>query len=51
MTLEELEVKMGFEAGTARRAAWQLFNKVGDPRLSTLEALAKALGVQPKDLL
>jgi hypothetical protein len=37
--------------GTARRAAWQLFNNVGDPRLPTVETLAKALGVQPKDLL
>ena len=40
---------MGYDEGTARRAAWQLFNKVGDPRLSTVEKLAEALGVQPKD--
>ena len=51
LTLEELGLRMGYEAGTARRAAWQLFNKVGDPRLSTLEKLADALGVKPKDLL
>jgi len=51
MTLDELGQKMGYDAGTARRAAWQLFNKVSDPRLSTLESLAKALGVQVKDLL
>ena len=51
MTLEELGVKMGYDAGVARRAAWQLFNRVADPKLSTLDALAKALGVQPKDLL
>ena len=51
MTLEELGLKMGYEAGTARRAVWQLFNKVDDPRLSTVEKLAAALGVQPKDLL
>jgi hypothetical protein len=51
MTLEELGLKMGYEPGTARRAAWQLFNKVGDLKLSSVEALAKALGVQPKDLL
>jgi hypothetical protein len=36
---------------TFARSAWQLFNKVGEPRLSTLEALAKALGVQSRDLL
>ena len=51
MTLEELGLKMGYEPGTARRAAWQLFNKVGDPRLSTVEKLADALGVPAKDLL
>jgi len=51
MTQEELGLKMGYEAGTARRAVWQLFNKVSDPRLSTIERLAEALGVQPKDLL
>ena len=51
MTLEELGLKMGYEAGTARRAVWQLFNKVDDPRLSTVEKLAAALGVQPKGLL
>lgn len=50
-TLEELGIAMGHEPGTARRAAWQLFNKVADPRLSTLEALARALGVEVKDLL
>jgi hypothetical protein len=42
---------MGYESGTARRAAWQLFNKVADPRLSTLESLAAALGVEVKELL
>jgi len=50
MTQEELGLKMGYEAGTARRAVWQLFNKVSDPRLSTVEKLAAALGVRPKDL-
>ena len=50
MTLEELGLKMGYPAGTARRAAWQLFNKVDDPRISTLEKLADALGVSPKEL-
>jgi transcriptional regulator with XRE-family HTH domain len=51
MTLEELGLKMGYEPGTARRAAWQLFNKVGDLKLSSVEAMARALGVPPKDLL
>jgi transcriptional regulator with XRE-family HTH domain len=51
MTMEELGLKMGYPVGTARRAIWQLFNKVDDPRLSTVEKLAEALGCQPKDLL
>lgn len=51
MTLDELGQKMGHLPGTARRAAWQLFNKETDPRLSTIEALAKALGVHVRDLL
>jgi len=42
---------MGNPASTAHRAAWQLFNKLDDPRLSTVEKLADALGCQPKDLL
>jgi DNA-binding Xre family transcriptional regulator len=42
---------MGHDPGIARRAVWQLFNKVADLRISTLESLAKALGVEVKDLL
>ena len=49
-TLEELGLAMGHEPGTARRATWQLFNRVADPRISTLESLATALGVELKDL-
>jgi len=51
MTLEELGVKMGYPPATARASVWQLFNKVADPRLSSLEGLADALGVKVKDLL
>jgi transcriptional regulator with XRE-family HTH domain len=51
MTLEELGTKMGYPAATARASVWQLFNKVKDPRLSSIESLAKALGVGVKDLL
>jgi transcriptional regulator with XRE-family HTH domain len=51
MTLEELGVKMGHEAGSARRSAWALLKNAKNPSLSTLESLAKALGVEVKDLL
>jgi transcriptional regulator with XRE-family HTH domain len=50
MTLDELGQKMGNDSATARQAAWQLFNKTPDPRLSTIEKLAEALGVTVKDL-
>ncbi len=43
MTLEELGLKMGFASGTARKAAWGFLKNTSDPRLSTLESLAKAL--------
>jgi transcriptional regulator with XRE-family HTH domain len=49
MTLEELGLKMGYGAGTARKAAWGFLKNTDDPRLSTLESLAKALGVEVKD--
>lgn len=51
MTLEELGLKMGCSPGTARRSVWQLFNKSPDPRLSTVEKLAAALGVEVKELI
>jgi len=51
MTLDELGMKMGSDSKTARQAAWQLFNKTPDPRLSTIEKLAAALGVEVKDFL
>ncbi len=50
MTLDELGQKMGFEEGTARRAAWQFLNKVNDPRVSTLRKFAKAIGVKVSEL-
>lgn len=50
-TLEELGLEMGFPPGTARRAVWQFFNQVDDPRISTLRRFAKAMGIKVKDLL
>ena len=51
LTLEELGLRMGFPPGIARRAAWQLFNRIDDPKLSTLRKLADALGVDVKELI
>jgi transcriptional regulator with XRE-family HTH domain len=50
MTLEELGVKMGYAPGMARKSAWAFLKNTSDPRLSTLEAIAKALAVEVKDL-
>ena len=50
-TLDELGVLMGAETGTARRAAWQFLNKVGDPRISSLRKFCDALGITLDDLL
>ncbi len=51
LSLEELGQQMGYEEGTARRAAWQFLNKTSDPRLSMLQRFAAALGVELKDIV
>jgi len=51
LSLEELGQHMGYEAGTARRAAWQFLNKTNDPRLSMLRRFAEAVGADLKDIL
>ena len=50
-TLEQVGLAMGYEEGTARRAAWQFLNKTADPRLSMLFRFAEALGIEVKELL
>jgi transcriptional regulator with XRE-family HTH domain len=50
-TLDELGRELGLEGGTARRGAWQLLNKVADPKISTLRALAQALGAPIEELV
>ena len=51
LSLEQLGQQMGYEEGTARRAAWQFLNKTNDPRLSMLIRFAEAVGVELKDVL
>ena len=51
LSLEELGQQMGYEEGTARRAAWQFLNKTNDPRLSMLRRFAEALGVDLKEIV
>lgn len=49
LTLDQLGEKMGSHGETARKAAWQLLNKVDDPRVSTLRRFAEAVGVPLAD--
>lgn len=51
LSLEALGQQMGYEEGTARRAAWQFLNRTTDPRLSMLMRFADALGVDLKDIV
>jgi transcriptional regulator with XRE-family HTH domain len=50
-SLDELGRELGLEGDTARKGAWQLLNKVNDPKISTLRALAQALGVPVTELV
>jgi transcriptional regulator with XRE-family HTH domain len=50
-SLDELGRELGLEGATARKGAWQLLNKVADPKISTLRALARALGVPVEELV
>lgn len=51
MSLDELGREMGAKGDVARKSAWQLLNKVNDPKISTLRALAKAFGVPVEELV
>ena len=51
LSLEQLGQQMGYEEGTARRAAWQFLHKTNDPRLSMLQRFADAVGVDLKDIV
>jgi DNA-binding phage protein len=50
MTQQQIGEKMGHPAASARQAVSQLL-RAGDPQISTLRRLAKALGVKLTDLI
>ena len=50
LTLHDLGVRMGFDEGTARQAAFQ-FLKGKDPRIGTLRRFAKATGIPIEELV
>jgi transcriptional regulator with XRE-family HTH domain len=49
-SLEEVGLAMGYPPGTARRAAWQLLNKIENPSVGALRKFAHAIGVEIKEL-
>jgi transcriptional regulator with XRE-family HTH domain len=50
-SLDELGRDLGLDGPTARKGAWQLLNKVNDPKISTLRLLAKSLAVPIEELV
>ncbi|MGI9428879.1 MAG: helix-turn-helix domain-containing protein [Bythopirellula sp.] len=50
MTLTELGEGLGYDGPTARKRAWFLLYRTSDPRISTVLAVAHALGVKIDDL-
>lgn len=50
ITLDELGRRMGFEGDVARKSAWQLLNKVANPRVDSLRKFAAAVGVPVAEL-
>jgi hypothetical protein len=51
MRIEELAEKMGNDSKNGRQLVWQLFNKVGDPRISTIQKLVNELRGDLKQLI
>jgi len=51
MTLDDLGLKMGYPAASARKSAWQFLFRTHDPRLSMLRKFAAAMGCTLKSLV
>ena len=51
MTLNELGEGLGYDGPTAKKRAWFLLYRTSDPRISTVLAVAQALGVKISDLM
>ena len=51
MTLTELGKGLGYDGPTARKRAWFLLYRTSDPRISTVLAVAHALGLKIGDLV
>ena len=51
MTLNELGEGLGYHGPTATKRAWILLYRTSDPRVSTVLAVAKTLGVKISELV
>ena len=51
MTLNELGEGLGYEGPTAKKRAWFFLYRTADPRISTVLAVARTLGVTLDDLV
>ena len=51
MTLNELGEGLGYDGPTAKKREWLLLYRTSDPRISTVLAVAVALGVKTGDLV
>ncbi len=51
ITLNELGKGLGYGGPTATKRAWFLLYRTSDPRISTVLAVAKTLGVKIGDLV
>ena len=51
LTLNELGRGLGYDGPTATKRAWFLLYRTSDPRISTVLAVAKTLGVNIGDLV
>ncbi len=51
MTLNELGEGLGYDRPNAKKRAWLLLHRTSDPRISTVLAVAAALGVKMSDLV
>ena len=51
MTLNELAEGLGYDGPTAKKRAWLMLYRTSDPRISTVLAVAEAMGVKIGDLV
>ena len=51
MTLTELGEGLGYNGPTAKKRTWSLLYRTSDPRISTIFAVAHALGIKIGDLV